>query len=166
MIHLLRTGDKVKIWPMPGARVKVAPDGMTLREVNTKQGGKDIVPTLVESRLLAAEGETVEWSAWWLDLAKHGAIAFTDPRHEKDGGPKGAGGLRHAQNVRHPHEVGADGKTALESGPSSEHEAAHWIALGILEPKARALESEPEPVITIVAEPPPLPPPPSLASDK
>lgn len=127
MIHLLRTGDKVKIWPMPGARVKTGPDAVAYREVNTALG-RDIVPTLVETRLLKPEGETVEWSAWWLDLAKHNAIAFTDPRPDNDG----SGGVRKAVNVRHPHEVGADGKTALESGPSSEHEAAHWVALGVL----------------------------------
>lgn len=168
MIHLLRTGDKVKIWPVPGARVKVGPDGSTIREVNTEYG-RDVVPTLVEARTLKPEGETVEWSAWWLDLFKHGAIVFSDPRHEDDGGAKGSGGLRKAINVRHPHEVGADGKTALESGPASEQEAAHWVALGVLNgiDHQRQAEPEPEPpapTITIVAEP--SPPSPSPASEK
>lgn len=154
MIHLLRTGDRIKIWPVPGARVKVGPDGQTIREVNTPYG-RDVVPTLVEARLLKPEGEIVEWSAWWLDMAKHGAITFSDPRHEEDGGPKGSGGLRKAINVRHPHEVGADGKTALESGPASEHEAAHWVAMGVLKgaPEPEPEPEPPAPTIVIVAEP-------------
>lgn len=90
MLHTLKEGQRVKVWPMPGLRVKVAPDHV--RDV----GGK---PTLVEQRVLSAAGEEVTWSLWWHDLARGGAVAFSDPSV-----------IAHATHQRHPHEWVADFK--------------------------------------------------------
>jgi hypothetical protein len=95
MLHMLKNGDRVTVWPMPGLRVKVGPDSH--RDING-------VPTLVEARLLSDKGEEVEWSSWWHDLARGGALAFSDPKT-----------ITQCKHV-HPDDVGANDKNAREAG--------------------------------------------------
>lgn len=114
MLHVLREGDRVKIWPAPGHSVPLSPPVI----LETADGKQSVMP----SRNLDPKGEEVVWSLWLHDHARGGALLFSDPHS--------GGGMREAQHVRHPHEVGPDGKPAHESGALSEHELAHWEALG------------------------------------
>ncbi len=90
MIHTFNKGDKVKVWPRPGLRVKIGPDQMS----NSK---------MLESRTLDPAGEEVAWSEWFHDLAKGGALYFSDPR------PEAGGGVRQAEHV-HPQAAEMAGK--------------------------------------------------------
>jgi len=94
MIHLLNKGDRVKVWPRPGLTVRKHPDVFN---------GSAMLP----APALSPAGEDVAWSEWYLDLAKGGALYFSDPRHEDNGGPAGSGGVRHAAHV-HPQAEGQE----------------------------------------------------------
>jgi hypothetical protein len=114
MLHTLNKGDKVKVWPRPGLTVKVGPEVMS--------GGK-----MLPVRALAAEGETVLWSEWFHDLAKGGALFFSDPN--------AGGGVQHAKHVRHPNESSENDKPAHAGGAHSAEELAHWAAFGLKDAK-------------------------------
>jgi len=118
MLHILREGQKVKLWPAPGASVFKGPGTFEERTLSSKEGAQTVLLHVPALRL--APGEEVVWSEFWAEMARSGCVLFTDPSKN----------YAKALHVRHPHEVGADGKTALEAGPDSAEEAAHWRALG------------------------------------
>jgi hypothetical protein len=64
-------------------------------------------------------GQTVKWSAWLQEMARQGAVLFSDP----------SANYAQAQHVRHPHECGPDGKPAVAGGAHCAEELAHWRAL-------------------------------------
>lgn len=118
MLHLLKAGDRVKIWPAPGATVPKGPGHFEERSLSSREGSQTVLLHVPALRL-ADCGEEVEWSEFWVEMARSGCVLFSDPRKA----------YARCQHVRHPHEVASDGKTALESGPRSPAEAAHWRAL-------------------------------------
>lgn len=110
MLHLLREGDKVKVWPTPGHSVYATPPSL----LDTPTG-----PQMLPGRLLSADGEELSWTVWLAEMARSGALCFSDPTN-----------YTRAVHVRHPHECGPDGKPAHLGGANSQAELAHWEALG------------------------------------
>jgi hypothetical protein len=109
MLHTLNAGDEVKVWPRPGTTVHAAPPS-----VIETPSGVQILPAPV-----LRPGQTVRWSAWLQEMARQGAVLFSDPSVS----------FVQATHVRHPHECGPDGKPAVAGGAHSPEELEHWRAL-------------------------------------
>lgn len=115
MLHIYNEGDKVKVWPAPGHEAQLEPPAV----VETPAGFQ-----FRPGRLIPKEGAEVAWTPWLQEMARSGAVLFSDPG---EGGCK----VTQAKRVRHPHErCQFTGKPAYELGASCEDELAHWGALG------------------------------------
>lgn len=59
MLHDLKVGQTVHVWPRPGLRV--------------------LVDAQIPGRFLPDDGADVAWSSWWLRRASDGSVLITDP---------------------------------------------------------------------------------------
>lgn len=112
MLHTLREGDLVQVWPLPGVEVPSAPP-----VVLETPGGLQVLPARP-----VRPGDKLKWTAWLHERAREGSLLFSNPG--EDGKSH-----RRAANVRHPHEAGADGKPAAAGGAHSDEELACWQAM-------------------------------------
>lgn len=59
MLHDLKIGQTVHVWPRPGVRVLVDPQ--------------------IPGRFLPADGADVAWSPWWQRRASDGSVLLSNP---------------------------------------------------------------------------------------